>query len=134
MSSVGIDTTDLDELLQLREEIDEINAVLGERKKTLKAIESRVAEQFALNGVNSMNVNGSTIYRHTEKYANAKKEHRSELVDWARENELDDMIVLQPSSFKSWCKEQLQDAGGLPAEIAEMVDVFEKSSVRVRKS
>jgi hypothetical protein len=134
--TANIDMGDLADYLALKDHLDELNAQAAQTRGEMSQVEERLVEQFALSGVSSMNVNGKTVYRNVEKYANARKEHRGELVAWARENGLDDMIVLQPASFKSWCREQLEgdDATGLPTEIAPMVDIFEKTSLRVRKA
>lgn len=116
---------------------DELDGVLSEIKNQVsgvkQAINEKLTEQFGLLDVQSMNVDNRTVYRNVEKYANAKPEHRQDLVKWARENELEDMIVVQPQRFKSWCREQIEN-GGLPEEIASLVDVFEKPSLRIRRS
>lgn len=117
-------------------ELDGIVKELGNQVGGLKQlINEKLTEQFGLLGLQSTNVDGQTVYRNVEKYANAKPECRQQLVAWARENGLDDMIVVQPQRFKSWCREHMEgDDGGLPVAIAEMVDVFEKPSLRIRRS
>lgn len=119
---------------------NELETALGELKGQVAALKTQIneslVEQFALLGVQNMNVNGSCVYRHVDRYANAKAEFRGQLVAWARENDLDDMIVLQPARFKSWCREQLEseNARGLPPEIFDMVEIFERASLRIRKA
>lgn len=132
----GLDMEQLEHYLILKDLLDDANTEAARLRAEMSQVEERLVEQFALCGVSSLNIKGKTVYRNTEKYANARKEHRTELVAWARDNGLDDMIVLQPQSFKSWCREQLEgdDAAGLPAAIAPMVDIFEKVSLRVRKA
>lgn len=121
-------------------EATELDKMLGELSGQVSALKNqmneKLTEQFALSGVQNMSVNGSTVYKHVEKYANAKADCRQQLVAWARANELDDMIVVQPQRFKSWCRERLEDENGrgLPEEIADMVEIFEKVSLRVRKA
>jgi hypothetical protein len=116
----------------------ELDGLLGKLNNQVNALKQlfndQLTEQFALLGVQSMNVNGSTVYKNVERYANAKPECRRQLVEWARENGLDDMVVVQPQRFKSWCRELLEgEDGGLPAAIADMVEVFEKPSLRIRR-
>jgi hypothetical protein len=107
---------------------------LGNQASGLKQlINEKLTEQFGLLGLQSTNIDNKTIYRNVDKYANAKPECRTALVEWARENELEDMIVVQPQKFKSWCKEQIE-AGTFPEEIADMVDIFEKPSLRIRRA
>jgi len=132
----GIDQDDVVAFLDLSEQIGTMNEQLNQLKAARGKIEERLVEQFMVNNVQSMNVNGSTVYRHTEQFANCKADCRQQLVAWARENGLDEMIVVQPARFKSWCREQLNDQenGELPPAVAEMVEIFEKQSMRVRKS
>lgn len=133
MHADGLNMDDLKRYLELKGELDELSEQASQRRAEMTLIESRLLEQFALNGLQSMNIDGCCVYHNVEKYANAKKEFRPQLVEWARRTGLDDMIVLQPASFKSWCREQIEQ-GELPAEIAGMVDIFEKPSLRVRKA
>ena len=116
---------ELDGLLRkLQNQVDGIKQIFADQ----------LVEQFALLGVQSMNLHGQTVFKNVDRFANAKPECRQQLVAWARENDLDDMIVLQPQRFKSWCREQLEGPeGALPDEIAGMVEIFEKASLRIRK-
>lgn len=135
-SGTGVDTKAVEALLAA----NELSATLTELSNQVSGLKSQIneqlTEQFALLGVQSMSVNGSTVYKNVEKYANAKPEHRQALVEWARANELDDMIVVQPQRFKAWCREQLEgeNTRGLPAEIQGMVEIFEKASLRIRRA
>jgi hypothetical protein len=98
--------------------------------------ETLLTEQFAANGVQSINIDGCTVFLRLERYANARPQCRSELVAWARASGLDDMIVVQPQRFKSWCREQLDSEAcgfALPSEIAGMVNVFETAALRIRR-
>ena len=132
----GVDTKAVEALLAANELASTLTELSNQVSALKSQINEQLTEQFALLGVQSMSVNGSTVYKNVEKYANAKPEHRRELVEWARRNELDDMIVVQPQRFKSWCREQFENENtrGLPEEIAGMVEIFEKVSLRIRKA
>lgn len=117
---------------------DELDGVLAELKSQVSGLKQRIneklTEQFGLLGVQSQNIDGATVYRNVEKYANAKPECRTALVAWAREQDgMEEMIVLQPAKFKSWCREQIEQET-FPEQIAEMVNIFEKPSLRIRRT
>ena len=139
---MSIDQTDVDLLLVLNEQIANVEEQLSGLNADRANTEARLVEQFDLHGVQSMNVNGQTVYRKTNKHVSCKAECRQQLVEWAQKHGLAEMIVVQPARLKSWCKEQLEDVeiggirhrGELPAEVAELVTIYDKQSIRVRKS
>ena len=130
----GIDLEKLKEFLRLRDEAAELTAQASQKRAAAAELEKELSEQFAASGVQNINCDGSTCYLRIERYANARKEHRQQLVAWARNNGFDDMVVLQASSFKSWCREYIGENGELPEEIAGMVDLHENVKLGVRKS
>jgi hypothetical protein len=145
----GVDYEDLNEFIALSDQLDDLAKQQTQLKAQRDKVEERLIEQYALTATQSMNVAGRCIYRHSETYANAIAAFRAELVAWATENDLDEMIVVQPARFKSYCKELMDTAAReaseagepvpaaadrLPEEIRGMVSIFEKSSIRIRKS
>ncbi len=133
-TTTQVDFADLKELLRLDAEIAELSEAADRARAARSVVEKRLVEQFATSGVQSLNVDGRSVYLRVEQYANAKPEFRGELVAWARDNDLEEMIVVQPQRFKSWCKERLDSPEGLPAEIADKVNVFQAAAIRSRKS
>ena len=134
LADTSIDMDAIKRILELKQEIDETNDRLSGLKAERAQLEAELTEQYALNGVTSMACDGHTLYRTVDRYANAKPECRQEIVEWARQNGLDDMIAVNPARFKSWCKEQMDDNETLPASLVDKVTFFEKVNLRVRKS
>lgn len=133
-SPVGVDFDAIKRVIELDEEIGELSAKANQLKAERTRLEEMLVEQYAMNGLTSMNCDGRTLYRNVEKYANAKAECRDQIVEWARREGLADMIAVNPARFKSWCKERIQEDGNLPAEIADKVTFYERVSLRNRKA
>ena len=125
---------DLREYLRLKACLQELADEAAELRAEMRPVEERLAEQFIMGGVQNMSMDGHTCYVSVDKYANAKRDCREKLIEWARESNMEDMIVLQPASFKAWCKEYISEHGDLPVEIQEYVNVFEKATLRVRRA
>ena len=76
----GVDTKAVEALLAANELASTLTELSNQVSALKSQINEQLTEQFALLGVQSMSVNGSTVYKNVEKYANAKPEHRRELV------------------------------------------------------
>ena len=130
----GVDFQMLKDYMQLSKDAGELAAKAKRLRAEAALLEDKLVEQFATAGVQNMSVDGKTVYLRVDKYANAKADNRAELVAWAREHDLDDMIVLQPARFKSWCREHIEESGELPAEISEWVNLFETVKLLIKAS
>ena len=60
--TTNIDLGDLKEYLRIKATISELNTKVSALRTEASTIEGRLTEQFATNGVQSMNCNGSTWY------------------------------------------------------------------------
>lgn len=134
-ASVFLD--DARRLLAVDAELKEI----ADREKVLKAqrgqIEERLAEAYALNGLQSVNVDGYTVYLQTTYHFNAIADKRTELIDWAIENGLADFLkapAIDSNRLKSWCVEQTKQEGSIPSELDGLVSLYERKAIRARQS
>jgi len=130
----GIDMELLKRFVELRDERDKLKEEIAEVEKALTPLDVQLAEQFALAGVQSVNMAGRTVYRNVDKYITVKADQREQAVAIANALGLDELIVLQPARLKSYISEQLEETGEMPGDFASVLNVFEKASMRVRKA
>lgn len=128
-------TEDMAELIDLIENKRNLQAELKEIEKRIASVEPLVAEWMLANGVQNVGLGDKTVYKSVSTNASVKADCKRQAVEAARGLGLDDLIVLQPQSFASYCREMLSDVGGeLPAELRDYVNVYETVRVGVRKA
>lgn len=113
---------------ELESEIKALNAEIEETEA--KLVELMVAEEMQ-----NFTRNGQMFYLQTKTYASAVAERKQELYEWLKNNGFGDMVVetVHPQSLAAFVKEQMDD-GELPQELAELVNVYEKTAVGIRKA
>lgn len=128
-------TTDIAELVELTDRKRELEQELSGVKKRIDAIEPLVAQWMIETGVQNIGLGDKTVYQRIQTGASVKPEFKREAVAAARKLGLEDLIVLQPQSLASYCREMLQDPGSeLPIELRDLVNVYETTRVSIRKS
>lgn len=130
-------TERLCDFIDLTAQRDDLRDQLKKVEDQRSEVERELTERFAMNGLQSVKLKGHTIYLQVEQHASVKAEFRQDAIDAARRLELEDMITLQPQRFAAWCREQLRDeatGGKLPTEFEGLVTVYEKASMRMRRS
>lgn len=134
VEDTAVDFEAIKRVIELDDQIKDLGAQVNQLKAERSQLEQRLVEQYALNGLTSMNCDGRTLYRNVEKFANAKPECRAEIVEWARQSGLADMVAVNPARFKAWCAERIKEDGDLPAELTDKVTFYERISLRNRKA
>jgi len=127
---------DLDQRIKAGEE--EVESL----KKQRAELERELLESWAANGKQSENRCGVTIYRHRSLCCSGKQgmqeQLRNALVSCGLESLVKEQVVMQ--SLKSYITENAietddgLDYSAIPEEIMDAVNVFEKHSLRIRKS
>ena len=123
----------MQEWIDLKGKISELETEATRLKDEASKLEELIIENMQLEAVQSLNTNGAMCYLHRSTYPRIKREFRIPAVEWARRHGLDEMVALQSQSFASWCREEIATEGSLPAELANMVESYEKTSLRIRK-
>lgn len=110
-------------------------------KGEIAHIEDAVQEQFINNGVDSLKVNGQTLYLHQQLWASPKKRD-GDSTDSAYERAckklseigLDDFVNprFSTQSLSAFVRERSSDGEPLPDGFEDVISVTEKISVRVR--
>lgn len=129
-----ITTDSISEFVELTKRRDDLREQLKGVEDARSALEATIAEEWGLNDVQSVKVPGFTVYRQLEQRVNVKGECREQAIQAARSLELEELIAIQPQRFQSWAKEMIANEGGLPSELAPLVNVYEHTSIRCRKS
>ncbi len=126
-------------------------AELNELKATLATAEAGVEEFLVQSGLQSLKLaSGQVVYLNKAFYASAKDGNTQGLVVALEDAGFKDLVTVNHNTFKSFCKEQIEDykavhpeAAILPIEELEKalpqslhgkVVLSEKVSVRMRKS
>lgn len=123
----------LKDLKQHKKELEsEIKALNAEIEET----EAKLAELMLEEEMQNFTRNGRIFYLNTKVYASAVAERKAELYKWLKENGYGDLVyeTVNANSLAAFVREQLEEADELPEGLAEMVNVFEKTTVGIRKT
>ncbi len=123
----------LKDLKQHKKELEsEIKALNAEIEET----EAKLAELMLEEEMQNFTRNGRMFYLNTKVYASAVAERKAELYEWLKENGYGDLVyeTVNANRLAAFVREQLEEAGELPEGLAGVVNVFEKTTVGIRKT
>jgi len=114
---------------QLEDEIKAVNAEISET-------ESKVAGLMLEEEMQNFTRNGLIFYLSTKIYASAVADRKEELFAWLKENGYGDLVyeTVNANSLAAFIREQLEEVEELPEELAKLVNVYEKTTVGMRKA
>lgn len=121
---------------ELETERRELESQLKDLKKRQEQLKVHLIEAFADNGIQSINVDGLTVYLHRQIWASASG---PEAMAALKEVGLDDLVkeTCNAMTFSAWVREQPTDDQGmpiLPPELDGRANVSERFDIRSRKS
>lgn len=118
-----------DRKADLDEQMKAVNAEIEEVEKALS--EAMLAEEMQ-NFVRG----GLMFYLQTKTYASAVAERKAELFQWLKDNGYGDLVqeTVNANSLAGFVREQLEENDGLPDGLEELVNVYEKTTVGIRKA
>jgi len=113
---------------ELEDELKEVNSDITETEEQLVA--AMVEEEMQ-----NFTRNGRQFILTSRTYASAKSGMMTAICVWMKENGLGDMVKesVHPQTLQAWVKEKMEEAGALPEELGEMLNVYEKSGISIRK-
>ena len=113
---------------ELEDELKEVNSDITETEEQLVA--AMVEEEMQ-----NFTRNGRQFILTSRTYASAKAGMMPAICEWMKENGLGDMVKesVHPQTLQAWVKEKMEEAGALPEELGEMLNVYEKSGISIRK-
>ena len=127
--------TTADRLVTLRDRKKELEDELKEVNAEIAGTEEQLVSAMIEEEMQNFTRNGRQFVMTTRTYVNAKAGMMPALCSWMKENDLGDMVKesVHPQTLQAWVKEQIEEAGALPEELNEMVNVYEKSGITIRK-
>lgn len=125
-----------DELAELRDRKKALDEELKNVNTRIAEVEEELANKMLNEEIQSFQRSGRTFYVTTKIFANAVPERKSELFTWLKENGYGDMVTetVNHNTLSAFVREMLSETDQLPEGLEELVNVFEKTTVGVRKA
>ena len=113
---------------------EEVEAV----KREKGALERELIDEFARDGIQSLNVNGSTVYLYHKTTARAKDNDKERLIKALLQAGLEQYVDSTPryntQSVEAYIREHIEGGQELPALLAAAVEVTDLFFIRSRKA
>ena len=124
-----------DTLADLRDQKKKAEDALKEINEMISQTEEQLVAQMVEEEMQNFTRNGRQFILTSRTYANAKAGMMPKVCEWMKDNGLADMVKesVHPQTLQAWVKEQIEEAGALPEELSELVNVYEKSGISIRK-
>jgi hypothetical protein len=124
-----------DDLVRYRDRKKEIEEALKEINALITETEEQLVSAMIEEEMQNFTRNGRQFILTNRTYANAKAGMMPAVCEWMKDNGLADMVKesVHPQTLQAWVKEQIEEAGALPEELSELVNVYEKSGISIRK-
>ena len=124
-----------DTLADLRDQKKKAEDALKEINERIAQTEEQLVEQMVAEEMQNFTRNGKQFILTSRTYASAKSGMMPDICDWMKDNDLGDMVKesIHPQTLQAWVKEQIEEAGALPKDLSELVNVYEKSGISIRK-
>lgn len=125
-----------DRYKELRDKKNELNSQLKSLNKELEQMERDLADMMVNEEMQSFDRQGYKFYLSTRTYASPKAERKDELFAWLKTNGYGDLVkeTVHAMTLASFVKEQLEETDELPADLADLVNVYDKTGVNVRRA
>lgn len=134
---------EIDRFLALTKRKRELDAELRKTKDELAPLESWLADDFASRGVQSIKINGYTVYLKRDLSVKSKGGDTAAVVDKLRRARLGELIGISWPRLRAWVKERCYredldewdtDINKLPPSLREVVEISEFTKVCCRKA
>jgi hypothetical protein len=125
-----------DGLKELKEYKKRLEEQLKDVNEQIALMEERLAEMMIAEEMQNFTRNGLIFYLSTKIYASAVADRKEELFAWLKENGYGDLVyeTVNANSLAAFIREQLEEVEELPEELAKLVNVYEKTTVGMRKA
>lgn len=113
---------------ELEDELKEVNAEIGR-------VDQELSNLMLEEELQSFNRNGQTFYVNTKTFASAIPHKKQDLFTWLKEHGYGDMVTetVNANTLSAFVREMLSETDQLPEGLGELVNVFEKTTVGIRK-
>jgi len=121
---------DLRRLLALRQDKERHEDVLKGINAEIEIMTSRILDRWTDDGVDSVKMDGKTIYVRRSIYAKVlDREHVAEAM---REAGLDSMLTPNTNTLSAWLREREDNGEPIPPALDGIVGTYERFSLSVR--
>lgn len=121
---------DLKRLLSLRQEKETHEDALKGINAEIDTIQTRILDRWSEDGVDSMRVNGKTVYLRRSLYARVLD--RQNIAEAMREAGLDSMLTPNTNTLSAWLREREDQDLPLPPSLEGIVGTYERFALGVR--
>lgn len=133
----GLDMDRVREYVRLRRRERELGAQAEEVKAQADVIEQALLEEFAQDGVQSMSVDGMTVYLQRTLWARLSDgATREQAIDALRDAGLDHFVAesYNTQTLSSWLRDLEREEEPLPEALVGVIEGSEKYAIRTRRS
>lgn len=125
-----------DRYRELRAEKDALNARSKAVNADIEKVEAELVEAMLNEEMQKFDRNGQLFYLSTRTYASPVAQRAEELHRWLKNNGYEDLVkeTVNANTLSAFVREQLKEAEQLPPALAELLNVYEKTGVSLRKS
>lgn len=125
-----------DELAGLKERKKELENTLKEVNARIATVEETLSTMMLEEEVQSFNRNGKTFYVQTKTFASAVPERKQDLFAWLKDHGYGDMVTetVNHNTLSAFVREMLSETDQLPEDLEELINVYEKTTVGIRKA
>jgi len=125
-----------DGLKELKEYKKRLEEQLKDVNEQIALMEERLAEMMIAEEMQNFTKNGQLFYLSTRTYASPVADRKEELYAWLKEHGYGDLVqeTVNANRLAAFVREQLDEADELPEGLAELVNVYEKTTVGIRKA
>jgi len=125
------------EYVRLRRRQAEADAQAAAVKQQADELEQRLLEEFAQDGVQNMNVEGTTVYVHRSLNASVDPAYeREQVIERLRDAGLDHFVrdSYNSQTLSAWFRDLDREGEPLPPSLEGVIVPFERFSLRTRRS
>lgn len=121
---------------KLRDAKKDLEAALKDTNAQIAEVEEQLVAQMVDSEVQNFSRDGMQFYLSTQTYASPVAQRRDDLHTWLKMNGFEGLVkeTVHAQTLSAFIREQLEEAEVLPAGLAELVNVYEKTGVSLRKA
>lgn len=118
-----------DRKAELEDELKQVNA-------EIERVDQELAQAMVAEEIQNFVRGDKLYYLKTETYVSAVAERKPELIEWLKANGLGDIVqeAVHPRTLSATIREMMEESDELPPDLAELVNIFEKTTVGLRKA
>lgn len=125
-----------DQLKQLKDQKKQMEEQLKEINGQIESIQRDLASEMINEEIGNFK-RGDFLYVLTTKtHVSPKSGCKPKLIEWLKQSEYRDMVKedVHSRTLESWARELLEELDELPEELKDLLHVYEKQTVSIRKS